>query len=651
MSLTDPQIWLSALALPYIAVVLHWARVANGANARPSHYFTAGGELAPWMTVVVMAGMSLSGFVVLGFAQMIATSGFGFATLSLAGVVMAFAGVLVFKRQWVLARHYGAKSLAALLDAYYDEKLIVVVVTGISILFAVAFAPMQLRILGFMLSDLSGGALPPIPAMWSLAVVLGAYVVIGGLRAAGYLGVIQSVLLAVGVIGLAAATLVASDGFGGLNAALAGFAGNHPDRVASLFEVSGVVQFVAGLGKQAPVGSPWTAAMVLSMALALMGIQVSPMATQLLVATRSARGIAAGQTWVMAGFFGLLVVGGVVIVGAYGLMSGEALPVAARLNALVTASPWFAAGLFTCLVAAVQVVASIALVTASANLVYDIYKPLFHKGLEDRLAILYGRVAAGVILLVGLLLATSTPAALDALGGAALPISVQLLPALLGLCWIRSITRQGAAVGLVIGIVAVVLTEPLGIAIFEFLGLSLPWGRWPWTIHSAGWGLFFNVVAVIVVSLITQRRGRSALAGEMHAFSRAQSSQTSKSRALKPAAWSAALAWFFLAVGPGLVMGNSALGGAGEGLAKWMLGMPSLWGWSVIGWATGVLLIWFLAYKLELSTAVDLVVTRRPEPPRMPDYDHAMKTDELHRLLWTVAAIGAAVTLVAWAFG
>jgi len=120
---------------------------------------------------------------------------------------------------------------------------------------------------------------------------------------------------------------------------------------------------------------------------------------------------------------------------------------------------------------------------------------------------------------------------------------------------------------------------------------------------------------------------------------------------MNPAAWSATLAWFFLAVGPGLVIGNTVFGKPEAGLENWLLRMPSLWGWSLIAWATGVLLIWFLAYKLELSTAADLVVARRADRPRMPEYDHAMKAGELHRLLWTVIVLGGAVTLISWTFG
>jgi uncharacterized protein YggT (Ycf19 family) len=33
-----------------------------------------------------------------------------------------------------------------------------------------------------------------------------------------------------------------------------------------------------------------------------------------------------------------------------------------------------------------------------------------------------------------------------------------------------------------------------------------------------------------------------------------------------------------------------------------VFGIPSLWAWLIVWWALGVLLLWLLAYKLELST-------------------------------------------------
>jgi SSS family solute:Na+ symporter len=43
-------------------------------------------------------------------------------------------------------------------------------------------------------------------------------------------------------------------------------------------------------------------------------------------------------------------------------------------------------------------------------------------------------------------------------------------------------------------------------------------------------------------------------------------------------------------------------GAPNAGPSAWLFGIPSLWAWQIIWWALGVLLIWLLAYKLEMST-------------------------------------------------
>ena len=88
-----------------------------------------------------------------------------------------------------------------------------------------------------------------------------------------------------------------------------------------------------------------------------------------------------------------------------------------------------------------------------------------------------------------------------------------------------------------------------------------------------------------------------------HAFLAEASNGTPKSRGLRSFAWAAALAWFFFAIGPGLVMGTDLFGAPNAGPAAWLFGVPSIWAWQIIWWALGVLLFWLLAYKLEMSTA------------------------------------------------
>jgi hypothetical protein len=62
------------------------------------------------------------------------------------------------------------------------------------------------------------------------------------------------------------------------------------------------------------------------------------------------------------------------------------------------------------------------------------------------------------------------------------------------------------------------------------------------------------------------------------------------------------LIWTFFSIGPGLIFGNFLFGIAGDGFDQWTMGLPSLWAYQIIWWAVGVLLIWFLANKMDLST-------------------------------------------------
>ena len=87
------------------------------------------------------------------------------------------------------------------------------------------------------------------------------------------------------------------------------------------------------------------------------------------------------------------------------------------------------------------------------------------------------------------------------LGGLAVAYGFQMWPALIAVCWWPFLTRQGVTVGLVAGLIAVTLTESIGVQWF-----GVPWGRWPLTIHSAGWGMLFNLGLAILVSAFTQDR-------------------------------------------------------------------------------------------------------------------------------------------------
>jgi hypothetical protein len=150
--------------------------------------------------------------------------------------------------------------------------------------------------------------------------------------------------------------------------------------------------------------------------------------------------------------------------------------------------------------------------------------------------------------------------------------------------------------GLICGMIAVFLT-------FRF-DLGLPWGYNPLTIFAAGWGILFNLPVAILISLFTQPTGElDAKQKEWHAFIKEHASLPPEKRGLIKWGWIAALVWFFFAIGPGAVIGNTIFGDPAAP-ASWANGMPSIWIWQIIFWVLGIGMMWFLAYKLEMSTNI-----------------------------------------------
>jgi solute:Na+ symporter, SSS family len=645
-----PMTWVFLFFLIYSAIVLFWARQASAQNTRQFDFFTSGKSLSPWMSAVGVTGASISGWIVLGFPQSIASQGLGFGVLALAGIIVPLTGVLFFKAQWQIATRYNFSTQGQLFNGYFGGRGIGVVSALIAVLFAIGFSGLQLRAIGTVLTELSENQNDLPVFIWAVAALLASYVVIGGLRTIGYLSVIQTVLIATAIAGMSLFVLIDSGGFSSLNMQLAALA-KEPDSIANgYFQIAGVIQFTAGIGIEAPIGGQWTAVMITSSALALLGIQASPMITQLLISTRSSSGIAAGQTWVFSAVFGALIIFGIVAVGSFGMGKEQAV-IPSLLLDLSAQSPWFKATIAIGLIAAVQVVCGLSLLTAAHALIADIYVPFYHKGLPQSDQILYGRVCILILLIIAALLATLSPVALSKLGALALPAALQLWPALIGLCWFQFISRQAVVSGLMFGLFAVLVTDHAGIAILGFLGLDLPWGRFPWTIHSAGWGLFVNLLTVLIISAITQGRGHSEQAPDIRNFLRKHAPAAPRSRGLKPAAWSAVLAWFFLAVGPGAILGNQAFGVAADGPDGWITGMPSIWAWIMMLWVLGVFLIWFLSYKMNLATSSPIAVTALEQPIHPPIRDTKIQEPELIRFLWTVVIATAVITVVSWVFG
>ena len=116
----------------------------------------------------------------------------------------------------------------------------------------------------------------------------------------------------------------------------------------------------------------------------------------------------------------------------------------------------------------------------------------------------------------------------------------------------------------------------------------------------AGWGILFNLGLAVIISAVTQEQNALRHRMVYHNFLNDHAALTTSKRGLVPVAWVVTLVWFFFAIGPGAVIGNTLFGDPIDN-ATWIFGMPSIWAWQIIWWLLGVGMMWLLAYKMELS--------------------------------------------------
>jgi hypothetical protein len=224
----------------------------------------------------------------------------------------------------------------------------------------------------------------------------------------------------------------------------------------------------------------------------------------------------------------------------------------------------------------------------------DVLKRFIMPNATDGQQKFWGRVMVLCVVGAALVVATTATDALVLLGGLAVAYGFQMWPALIAVCWWPFLTRQGIVVGLIAGLVAVTVTESIG-------AQFMPWGRWPLTIHSAGWGIIFNLGLAILISAVTQSAQEREHRMTYHRFLREHASLAPSKRGLVPLAWIITLAWFFFGIGPGAVIGNWVFGDPTDA-TTWLFGIPSVWTWQILFWALGVCMMWFLAVKMEMST-------------------------------------------------
>jgi solute:Na+ symporter, SSS family len=618
-------VWLFVFVAAYWSYCIFWGVKGAIAAKTASDYMVAGRALPTWVFVLAATATSFSGWTFVGHPALVFKDGFQYAYASFYAITIPFTGVLFLKRQWMLAKRYGFVTPGEMLATYFQGTGIRVLTVVVALFFSIPYLGVQLRASGVLFNILTDGFLNVNVGMWMLSAVVFIYVASGGLKAVAYVDTMQCLLLAFGITAVGIIGLNQAGGWDALREGIVHMTEGGirtPDDYSRYIALPGVIQWVSAGGKA--VGGAWTGVMILTYMFALMGIQSAPAFSMWAFANKNPKPFAPQQVWASSAGIGFILF----VFTAFQAMAGHMLGgdknlldkgfainkfgitkwneasglfaqadlVPYTINLMGESTPWLVGLLAVCALAAMQSTGAAYMSTAGSMLTRDLYKYFINPTASHATQLVFGRIGVGIIVGSALIVATFSTDALVLLGGLAVAYGFQMWPSLMSVCWMPWFTRKGVTWGLFAGIVAVSFTETVGLNLIP----SLPWGRWPLTMHSAFWGIFFNLGIAIIVSAMTQDEAERKHKMQYHDFLQEHAGLPEAKKGLVPIAWIVTLVWFFFGTGPGAVIGNTIFGNPNIP-SEWWFGMPSIWTWQIIWWVIGVGMMWLLAYKMELS--------------------------------------------------
>ena len=651
--MSEKSIWLFIFILLYAAYCFFWGVRGSRYNSdNPENYYLANRNISSWVFFFAATAATFAGLTVISQTSLIYHDGFQYVGTAFIAITVPLGSIFFFKRQWMLSRKFGYITPGEMYYDYYKSDTIRIISVLVTFFFAVPLLAVLFGATGYLINILTGEYVSRELGMWVISTIVLFYVTRGGFKSIFSVGVVQSWLyfLTVIILGLITYSFIGDfESFGKSLAKMAsskvsfwgntnGYGGGDYN---GYFALPGVIQWVAGLGKNEAVGGPWTAMMIFTFTISFMGIILSPSFSMLSYTAKHPKVFSYYQIWGSAVVVGLLLfvfttfqgigaslLGANAEINSNGFIIGKLLPEISNsdhssviyhlISLMDNHALWLTGLLAVGLIAALQSTAASLLMTSGSIINRDFYKAYVDQNLnwdKERRA---ARIIMMLIFLASLYLATFAKPAMIIFSGISISIAFQFLIVLLGLVWFPWITRGAAISGIIIGIIIVILTETIG---QQISGNRLPWGRWPLTIHSGVWGLLFNVFicfSVSAFSSIVKVDSDRDHRQKFHNFLDENMGLHPSRTKLRSFAYVIALIWLFFGVGPGQVLGNNFFGAPDAGYDSWILKIPSLWGYQLIWWFFGIGLIWFLASKMDLSTLPNRPI-QSGDPHKFPD--------------------------------
>jgi len=576
--------WVYIFLGIYIIYCFYWGLKGYFSEKTSSGYAIAGRSIPFIAFLMAATAASFSGWTFIGHPGLIWRDGLAYAFASFYVLTIPITGAFFAKRNWLMGKRYGFITPGDMFAYYYNSEFARWLTVFTAFLYSMFYSAVQLMASAALFHWVAG--VPVTFGAIFMAFIVWFYVCSGGLKASTWVGVLQFLLLVGGII-LLGFFVITSDAIGGWTA----FSAKVRALDARMLDVPRVLSPTMDTAAYAKAHGEtiWTATMVLTYMFALMGIQSSPAFTLWNFGIKSPKPLA----WQQA-FMSTFVVGfALFFFTAFQGMGGKILQLEGVLELtkdsdlvpklMVEYLPPFVLGIvFLGAIAAIHSTAAPYIGTGGTILLRDVYWRYIRKqeaGHAEQIWV--NRLLATVVTIAALWVGLTSKAALVILGALATAFGFVMYVFLLGVHWGFRFPSVGATLGVLAGMVAVFLTYYV-------------W-KYPLSMHCAFWGTFIGLVVAYLCRGLGIKDSEETIErqNEVRAFLDDIDGPTESGRKWRNAMKFLVPVWYFFAIGPACILGNNAFSFAG---------FPPLWSWQIFWWILGIIMMWALCFKAEMST-------------------------------------------------
>lgn len=565
--------WVYIMLGVYIVYCFYWGLRGYFTEKTSAGYAIAGRSIPFFAFLLASTAASFSGWTFVSHPGAIYLSGLAYAFASFYVLTIPITGAFFGKRTWLMGKRYGFVTPGDMYAYYYNNEAVRFLVVATAFLYATFYSALQLTAAGALFHYVTG--LPAAYGAIFMGFIVWFYICTGGLKASTWVGVIQFILLVSGIIILGAYVL---HQFGGWTQ----FAAQMATLEARYLEVPSIINFTVG-------ERAWTGVMILSYMFALMGIQSSPAFTMWTFGIKDPKPLA-WQHVFMSTFivgFALFFFTAFQGMGAIMLQKAGILEFASDRDVVPILMknylpPFMLGVVFIGAIAAMHSTAAPYIGTGGSILLRDIWWRYVRKqACSDAEQIWVNRLFATIITIAALWVGLTSTAVLVMLGGLATAFGFVMYVLLSGTLWGLRWPSIGSVLGVLAGMVAVFITyrvypEPL-------------------TIHCAAWGTGVGLLVAYACRLMGFRDSETTRERqqEVRAWLDRVDAPSDSGKKWRKAMKVLVPLWYLFAIGPACILGNKAFAFAG---------FPPLWSWQLVWWIIGIIMMWALCFKAEMST-------------------------------------------------